>query len=107
MFQWLRNLLSDKPFEARSTEWPRVRAEHLRRQPKCAACEASSVDVHHIRSVSKNPELELMPGNLITLCNDGANRCHFRIGHSFLWTATNPDAIQDAALQAKRIRERR
>lgn len=39
----------DKPADSlRSSRWPKVRAEHLKREPACRACGArSKLEVHH------------------------------------------------------------
>lgn len=92
----------------RSPEWPRVRREHLAKQPACAACgDTSDPQVHHIQDFHRHRELELVESNLLTLCGDGAHGCHLRIGHSFRWDKINPHCVTDAALQVQRIRERR
>ena len=89
----------------RSPQWGRVRAEHLERFPSCAACgTAKDLDVHHVQCFSRHPQLELDPDNLITLCS--WRNCHVRIGHSFLWSATNPHVVEDAARQLSRINHR-
>lgn len=87
----------------RSGAWPRVRAEHLRREPVCAACGRSKdLEVHHIRPYSTHPELELDDGNLITLCRDP---CHFYLAHLMNWSHSNPSIREDAARYRERIRE--
>jgi hypothetical protein len=66
----------------RSPEWPRVRKEHLEREPQCAGCgRTNHLQVHHIVLFSVDPALELEPDNLITLCAVGGENCHFRLGH--------------------------
>src|ERR1035437_1990816 len=60
---------------SRSPEWPRVERLYRKLFPACAACGSSKrPQVHHMKSFSQHPELELDPTNLITLCMD--NDCH-------------------------------
>lgn len=70
--------------KARSSEWPKVRREHLKMFPKCAVCDGrSKVEVHHIVPFHVDRSLELNPSNLITLCESkkhGIN-CHLFVGH--------------------------
>lgn len=109
MFAWLQRLFGTiDGFNARSPEWPRVRAEHLTRQPTCESCGSSrDLEVHHLVPVQYAPELELDPLNLLTLCGEGSHGCHHRCGHSFDWKAFNPNAVSDAASQRRRIEQRR
>lgn len=86
----------------RSGRWPRVRGSHLELFPRCAACGAiKGLDVHHKKPVHLFPDLELVPGNLITLCSE---RCHFLIGHLLDWKSWNPEVDDDAARLLDRIR---
>ena len=95
-----------KPTARRSPEWPAARAAWLKDHPACAACGITdSLEVHHIHSFATTPDRELDPTNFITLC-EGKRQCHLRIGHSFNWQCLNPNSVEDAAVQAKRIRER-
>lgn len=88
----------------RSGAWPRVRAEHLRREPACIACgRTSNLEVHHIRPYAKFPELELATDNLCTLCGDP---CHLVFGHLLNYrTRWNPSVREDAARYMERIRQ--
>jgi len=77
----------------RSPQWPKVRAEHLKANPACAACGGrDSLEVHHIHGFAERPDLELDPRNLLTLC---ASDCHLVFGHLHAWTRINPDVIAD------------
>ena len=90
----------------RSGKWPRVRAEHLKREPACAACgKTEDLEVHHIIPVAEalrlgKPELELDPENLITLCSDP---CHLVHGHLMSWVRWSPSVREDAAAYRKRL----
>jgi hypothetical protein len=107
MLRWLLNLFSAKPQAIRSPRWRDVREARLKEHSRCAACGTSQyLEVHHIKSVSMHPEMELSMDNLLTLCEAPSRHCHFRIGHSLLWSAINPHSVEDAALQLKRISER-
>jgi 5-methylcytosine-specific restriction protein A len=80
----------------RSVHWPAVRRDHIRRNPSCAACDGLRLlQVHHIRPFHLEPELELSPGNLITLCM--GNLCHIDIGHGDDYKAYNPLVVEHAA----------
>jgi len=48
------------------------------------------------------PERELDPANLMTLCQD----CHLYIGHLKDWTRHNPHARVDAALMFSRFSDK-
>ena len=62
----------------RSSKWPAVRREFLRNHPCCEACgKTTDLAVHHIKPFHLWPELELVPSNLITLCEYH----HFYLGH--------------------------
>jgi hypothetical protein len=64
----------------RSTGWSAVRKKHLADNPRCAACGTNKMlQVHHIKPFKEQPELELDPSNLITLCL--IKDCHVDIGH--------------------------
>ena len=53
----------------RSNQWPTARKAHLELYPACAVCGGSvDIQVHHIRPFHLHPDLELDPGNLVTLC---------------------------------------
>lgn len=103
MLQWLRGLIQapqDVQGVPRSGQWPRVRREHLAVQPVCQACGRSrDLEVHHVRPFHERSDLELDPGNLITLC---ADPCHIVHGHLMSWTRTNTTVVHDcSAYRAK------
>jgi hypothetical protein len=81
---------------ARSDQWPSVRKAHLKANPVCAACGSSSfLQVHHIKPFHIEPNLELDPTNLITLCMS-KNECHLTLGHGDDFKAYNPSIVSDA-----------
>lgn len=102
LLDWLISLLplSWRPrkvlaLRQRAREWRRLRAEHLKREPECAACgRCVGLDVHHIIPVSFNPARELDPENLITLCS---SPCHIMFGHLMNYHCYNKDVRRMAA----------
>lgn len=93
MFGWLRRkseeLFGGKP---RSSRWPRVREEAIRRTPYCIACGRSKdLEAHHIRPFHLQPELELDLDNICVLC---ADPCHLVHGHLMSWQRHNPEVIE-------------
>ncbi len=84
--------LIDKLY-GRSSQWRKVRAEHIKNNPTCAACgREEGLEVHHIVPYHIAPEKELDPTNLITLCG---KYCHFVFGHFMDWKSWNENVIQD------------
>ena len=82
----------------RSGEWSTVRKKHLKEHGVCEACGGTKgLEVHHVDPYHLNPEKELDPDNLITLCE--ANKsitCHRCIGHLGNYKRSNPDVKRDA-----------
>jgi 5-methylcytosine-specific restriction protein A len=89
---------------ARSGKWVTVRKHHLEQFPTCTVCGGTkNINVHHIQPFHLQPELELEPTNLLTLCEGNPNlNCHLVIGHSFNFKGYNPDVIKDAQELAKK-----
>lgn len=81
----LKDFINGKPLVKRSSQWPKVRAEHLKNNPVCIVCGGKkNLEVHHIFPFSKYPELELAKHNLETMCESkkrGLN-CHLYVGHA-------------------------
>jgi len=100
MFGILRRFFQP-PEIGRSGKWPRVRAEHLARQPDCQACgkRGGDMEVHHCRPYAEHPELELEPQNLLTLC---ADPCHLVHGHLMNFRRHDPDVV----VNCRNFRER-
>ena len=93
----------------RSEGWPAVRRAHLKLHPKCAVCEGTKkLQVHHCAPFHIQPELELDPSNLITLCESGHGGviCHEFIGHLSWWVAYNPNVREDAAEWNRKLKNR-
>ena len=92
--------------QKRSSKWPTVRKHHLEAHPTCAVCGGDKVlEVHHKISFAQNPDLELDPNNLITLCESKSYGllCHLVIGHRGNYKKINPDVVEDAAYWNKKL----
>lgn len=91
-------------YAVRSPKWSSVRKEHLKQNPNCAACgKNKKLEVHHIKPVHTNPELELDPSNLITLC---ADPCHILFGHLMDWKSWNTNVINDTSVYLSKVKNR-
>ena len=74
---------------SRDSRWGKVRDEHLRRMPFCAACgSCEKLQVHHRIPVHLDRARELDPTNLVTLCMS-EQECHLDIGHNGSWKDYN------------------
>jgi 5-methylcytosine-specific restriction endonuclease McrA len=83
-------------FSPRSSRWRKVRNAHLLKNPNCAICGSDeNLTVHHLKSFSQYPELELSVDNLITLCENKNLNCHFVFGHHMRWTNLNDTLLSD------------
>jgi len=91
----------------RDARWRSVRNEHLRTHSFCIACgNTDSLEVHHIKPFVQNPELELDPDNLVTLCtcsSRGKMNCHLIMGHNGSMHEHNPNVVHDSVQMLKRI----
>lgn len=91
-------------FAYRSPKWSSVRKEHLISQPNCAACGRNKkLEVHHIEPVHINPDRELDPSNLITLCDDP---CHFLFGHLMDYKSWNNDVVNDCEVYFNKVKNK-
>ena len=89
----------------RSSQWRRVRADHVKEYYICACCGGTKkLEVHHIKPVHLFPELELEPMNLITLCS--RMKCHFIFGHLYNWESYNITIEEDLKVWKTKIIER-
>lgn len=87
----------------RSSKWNSLRKQHLIKQPSCQACGSSKkLQVHHIDPVQNNPEKELDPTNLVTLCSS----CHFVFGHLMDYKSWNINVIDDIKVYNIKIQNR-
>lgn len=89
----------------RASQWRKVRADHLEKEPACAACgREANVEVHHVIPVRFDETRELDPENLITLC---AHPCHIVFGHLMNYHCYNRDVRKMAAEYRKALRKRK
>ena len=89
----------------RSGRWPGVRAQHLKKHPRCEVCGGiKKLNVHHKKPFWIFPELELDPGNLFTLC-EGSRKinCHLIVGHLLSYLSFNPAVDEDARTWREKI----
>lgn len=88
----------------RSSKWSLLRRQHLIKQPNCQACGSSkNLHVHHIEPVHVNPDRELDPENLITLCS---KYCHLSIGHLMDYKSWNNNVKEDAMVYYNKVLNR-
>ena len=96
--------------EVRSNQWPKVRAEHLKTNPKCAVCDGTAkVEVHHVVPfhIDKTKELDL--ANLLTLCESNGNgiNCHLAFGHLGNYQSANKTVKKDAKAWNLKLKKRK
>lgn len=94
----------------RSSQWPKVREAHLKKNPKCSLCGGTSaLEVHHIKPFHIDPTKELDPANLITLCESKASgiNCHLAFGHLGNYQCVNESVVKDAKAWNKKIKARK
>jgi 5-methylcytosine-specific restriction protein A len=91
-------------YAIRSSRWSSVRKQHITEYPKCAACGRSNkVEVHHIEPVHVNPDRELDPSNLITLCD---SPCHLVFGHLMDYKSWNEGVVKDCDNYNQKIKNK-
>lgn len=91
-------------FATRSPKWTSVRKQHLKDNPACVACgRDKKLEVHHKIPVHINPEGELDPSNLVTLC---ADPCHIIFGHLMNFKSYNKDVIDDCAVYLNKVKNK-
>lgn len=79
----------------RSSRWDDVRDNYLLVHAQCEACGGiKSLQVHHIVPFHVDPNKELDPDNLVTLCM-GDYDCHLTVGHGGSFRHYNPDVRED------------
>ena len=92
----------------RSSDWSKVRKQHLKIEPVCQICgTAKSLQVHHIQPFHYFPNLELEQSNLITVCTSrywGFN-CHFDVAHAGNFRYYNPWLKEDIIHIKKLVEE--
>lgn len=89
----------------RSPQWPKVRNDFIKKNPKCAVCGGTKdLNVHHKKPYHLHPELELDETNLITLCNYSVH--HLWFGHLGNFQSYNVDVETDSATMLTKITNR-
>lgn len=89
----------------RSSKWRKVRCQFLMENPKCAVCGSKkNVVPHHIIPVHLDPDKELDPNNLISLCENKNFNCHFFFGHLKNWTKYNLNIVEDAKIWNQKLK---
>lgn len=84
----------------RSPFWRSFRRQWIIQHPSCAACGRTwFLEAHHIVPINIDPDRELDPTNIITLCDDEDSliRCHLKFGHLNDFWKQNPNVILDSA----------
>lgn len=91
-------------YATRSWQWKDVRKKHLETQNSCQACgREDNLEVHHIVPVHVEPNKELDPNNLITLCG---KTCHLIFGHLMDYKSWNPNVEEDSKHYLSKVKER-
>lgn len=91
-------------FAVRSPKWINIRKQHLKDNPYCSCCgRTTNLEVHHKEPVHINPEGELDPSNLITLCD---KYCHFAIGHLMDYKSWNKNVEDDCQVYLNKVKNR-
>lgn len=98
------NFLNKLRYATRSYKWAAVRKEYLKEHPTCIACgRDKKLEVHHKIPVHINPDLELDPSNLVTLC---ADPCHLMFGHLMNFKSYNKMVIEDSEVYLNKVKNR-
>ena len=98
------NFLNTIRYAVRSPKWHNIRKEHIKNNPYCISCgRDKKLEVHHIKPVHLFPELELDPGNLVTLC---ADPCHLLFGHLMSFKSYNKMVIEDSMVYLNKVKNR-
>jgi hypothetical protein len=91
----------------RAKGWRKMRRVFIKKHPRCSVCYSKKkVEVHHKIPFHIAPELELMLGNLISLCENkkyGIN-CHLLIGHLGNYRRINMNVETDIFVWNKKIK---
>jgi len=105
IFQRIKDWLRGIPIlGGRSSQWPKVRAEHLRASPNCEVCGGKGTflkpnELHHCQPYHLRPDLELLSENLITVCREH----HFFVCHLNSWKSYNEKVREDAKIWRDKI----
>jgi 5-methylcytosine-specific restriction endonuclease McrA len=95
------NFFKTLRYAVRSPQWRKVREQHIKENPKCAACgRDGKLEVHHKIPVHIDPSLEIDPSNLITLC---ADPCHIVFGHLMNFKSHNKSVTEDCMVYFNKV----
>ena len=87
----------------RSSKWNKTRKAHIKKHKYCEICgKKKDIQVHHVVPFHVNPELELEPTNLISLCG----RHHLTFAHIGYWKSWNENIREDCKLWKIKFEER-
>lgn len=106
----LSDLLHGRPRVKRSSQWPTVRAAHLKREPACAACGTTKhLAVHHLYPAHAPGGYlrELDQFNLLTVCETPSHNCHFIHCHGLHWAAWLDAALTNCSRYRVQLETRR
>jgi hypothetical protein len=99
----VREFAKGLPGSKRSSLWRKIRNQHINIHPNCAVCgKTHNLQVHHIVPFSQDPDLELSPYNLITLCR----KHHLLFGHLGWWSSWNDTVVYDSRRMFLKIKRR-
>jgi len=89
---------------ARSSQWPKLRTEWLKENPRCYFCgRVKNVVPHHKKPFNRFPELELEKSNLISACESAGMNCHITFCHLGNFQFYNPGIEIDAPIWKEKI----
>ena len=102
------DMLAGKPVKVRSPKWDGVRKQHISEHPSCEVCGYDKgIEAHHLQSFHEHPELELEPGNILSLgkkCPTGNH--HLLFGHLGDYASININCVQDSKTWLQKIKTR-
>lgn len=106
-FKYISDILKKKPAKLRSSEWRKVRNDHLKIEPICQWCGGKrKLEVHHIEPFHENVSRELDPTNLITLCEAKGLMCHLHKGHNGNFRDINANIREDCFNHQKELKNK-
>jgi 5-methylcytosine-specific restriction endonuclease McrA len=90
-------------YKLRSSDWPTIRKEHVKKHPFCIACGTTrNIEVHHVKPYQIHPELELEPTNLVSLCKTH----HLVFGHLTDYHSWNENVVEDSNWYLQKVKNK-
>ena len=90
-------------YTLRSSNWPTIRKQHIKKHPFCIACNSTkNLEVHHVKPYQLYPELELDPSNLVTLCKTH----HLVFGHLTDYHSWNEAVVEDSNWYLQKVKNK-